>query len=121
MMTDEVEKNWKHIIKDLGDVFGEEMDLQSVLFLIGVQEFGKGYQSFSKSQKVDIMHIAICTLLEPYGYYEYEGRDKENWPHWKLNEKLPPLYAERQSQLIKQAIVNYFHQEKSNFDLSRKP
>jgi len=34
------------------------------------------------------MHIAICTLLAPYGYYEYEGTDEEGWPHWKVKEKI---------------------------------
>jgi hypothetical protein len=54
------------------------------------------------------MHIAICTLLEPFGYYEFEGNDKEGWPHWKVNEKLPPLKPAQQQELITQAIVDYF-------------
>lgn len=117
MMNNETETNWELIVKRLGDVFGEDIDLQAILFLIGVQELGKGYQEFSKSQKIDVMHIAICTLLESYDYYEYEGRDEDGWPHWKLNEQLPPLEAELQSQLIKQAIVNYF-QKQENFPSS---
>ena len=54
------------------------------------------------------MHIAICTLLAPYGYYEYEGLDKDGWPHWKVNEKLPSLKPGNQLQLMKQAVVDYF-------------
>lgn len=108
-MDSEIEKNWEIILKELRELFGEDIDVQAVLFLIGVQELGKGHQQFSKSQKIDIMHIAICTLLAFYGYYEYEGKDEDGWPHWRLNEKLPPLEAELQSHLIKQAIINYFH------------
>ena len=63
---------------------------------------------FSKNGKLDVMHIAICTLLAPYGYYEYEGLDKDGWPHWKVNEKLPSLKPGNQLQLMKQAVVDYF-------------
>jgi len=112
-MTPEIEKNWKQVLEKLNTQFGKDIDLQAILFLIGVQELGKGYQQFSKTQKVDIMHIAICTLLEQYDYYLYEGKDADNWPHWSLNEKLPPLEPYLQEQLIQQAIINYFEKQES--------
>ena len=59
------------------------------------------------------MHIAICTLLEPYEFYEFVGRDEEGWPHWKLNEDLPYLDAKQQNKLIIDAIIEYF--KKNNF------
>ena len=83
-------------------------DLNSVLFLIGVQELGKGHRFFTKEEKQDLMHIAICKLLEPYGYYEFEFFDKEGWPHYKVIKELPALKAGEQSVLMKEAIVNYF-------------
>lgn len=94
----------KHLEKD----FGPDLNLQSILFLIGVQEYGKGYQKFSKDQKVDLMHVAICTLLEPHGYYEFIGRDEDNWPHFEAKETLPSLKADEQSELITLAILDYF-------------
>jgi hypothetical protein len=57
------------------------------------------------------MHIAICTLLSPYGFYEYDGEDKDGWPHWKVNAQLPPLKPGQQLQLMKQAIVDYFKEK----------
>jgi len=63
---------------------------------------------FSKNAKLDVLHIAICTLLAPYGYYEYEGLDKDGWPHWKVVENLPPLKSGQQLYLIKQAVIDYF-------------
>jgi hypothetical protein len=41
------------------------------------------------------MHIAICRLLEPYGFYEFY--DEERWPHYRVKEELPPLKAGEQS------------------------
>lgn len=107
-MDNELENNWKSLLKKIGETFGEDINMDALLFLIGVQELGKGRQKFSKDQKLDIMHIAICTLLTPYGHYEYEGTDSEGWPHWKVNEKLPSLKPMQQEQLMKRAIIEYF-------------
>lgn len=108
VMEADLEKDWKRVIDVLGKQFGEELDMQGVLFLIGVQELGQGYKKFKKDEKLNVMHIAICTLLEPYGYYVYEGVDGDGWPHWKVNEKLPPLKPVQQGQLMKQAVIDYF-------------
>lgn len=106
-MNNELEEKWNELLVSLSERFGD-IDLQGILFLIGVQELGKGYRKFTKDQKLDVMHIAVCTLLEPYGYYEYEGNDADGWPHWKVNEKLPPLKPVQQGLLMKEAIIDYF-------------
>lgn len=99
---------FQNVLKTLSPQFGEDIDVQAILFLIGVQELGKGKVKLSKNEKLDVMHIAICTLLSPYGFYEYKGIDEEGWPHWQINEKLPPLKPLQQETLIKEAIVEYF-------------
>ena len=99
---------WEDLCNKLGDKFGEEPDLQVVLFLIGVQELGKGPQKFSKDEKQDLMHIAVCRLLSTFGYYELAGHDQDGWPHWQLLNKLPPLTLREQDLLLKQAAVEYF-------------
>jgi hypothetical protein len=104
----DLHKQWLAVVKKLEERFGSDLDEQAILFLIGVQELGKGKQNFTKDQKIDVLHIAICTLLAPYGYYEYEGIDTEGWPHWKPTAKLPHLKPMQQSALIKEAIVEYF-------------
>lgn len=103
-----LELRYQNLTKQLEEAFGEGMDMQVLLFLIGVEELGKGYQKFSKQQKTDLMHIAICTVLEPYGYYEFEGKDPDGWPHFKLNRELPALEEKDQQALMKEAIVEYF-------------
>ena len=96
--------------KIISDKFadGDELDLESIIYLIGIQELGKFKQEFKKDEKVNLMHIAICRLLEPYGYYEFEYFDNEGWPHYKVKEELPSLKAGEQTVLMKDAIVNYF-------------
>ena len=107
-MNSELEKSFKMVIEKLSVQFGDDLDMQAVLYLIGVQELGKGPIKLSKRAKIDVMHIAICTLLTPYGFYEYEGMDKDGWPHWKVIENLPALKPGQQLQLMKQAVVEYF-------------
>jgi hypothetical protein len=107
-MDYEVEIRFQKLKTFLEEKYGGGMDLQAILFLIGVNELGSGHRPFSKSEKTDLFHIAICTLLEPYGYYEFEGRDEENWPHFKLNKMLPPLTHQEQQYLMKESMLEYF-------------
>jgi hypothetical protein len=108
MNKEEIDIEFEKVLDSLAPQFGDDIDEQAILFLIGVQELGKGKVKLKKEEKLDVMHIAICTLLAPYGYYEYEGLDKDGWPHWKVNDKLPPLKPMQQQLLIRQAIVEYF-------------
>jgi hypothetical protein len=110
MIETDANKEWESLLQKLSSQFGD-LDMQGVIFLIGVQELGKGYQKFKKDEKLEVMHVAICTLLEPFGHYEFIGRDEDGWPHWKINEKLPPLKPGQQGMLMKQAIIDYFKSE----------
>ncbi|MGB1041684.1 MAG: hypothetical protein ACPGVD_12475, partial [Flavobacteriales bacterium] len=83
-MDFEFEKKWRDLLTEVSTNMDEPLDMQSLIFMIGVQELNKGFIKLSKNQKLDVMHIAICTLLEPYGYYSYSGHDDDGWPHYKL-------------------------------------
>lgn len=83
-------------------------DLNALLFLIGVQELGRWQESFTKEEKQDLMHIAVCRLLAYDDHYEFVGRDADGWPHYKLKSKLPQIALEEQEQLLKAKIVQYF-------------
>jgi len=69
---------------------------------------GQGVKDYAKDEKINLMHIAICRLLEPFGYYEFDFFDNEGWPHYKVLEELPLLKTGEQTVLIKEAIVQYF-------------
>ena len=105
-----LKNRWELIVEKLSEQFadGDLLDLDAIIYLIGVQELGQLHVSFKKDQKLDLMHIAICKLLEPYGFYEFDFVDEDGWPHYKVKEQLPFLKAGEQSVLMKEAIVNYF-------------
>src|SRR5690606_13691751 len=104
----------KLLVEKISNQFadGDPLDLDAIIYLIGVQELGQLDRAFKKDQKLDLMHIAICRLLEPYGYYEFNYFDEEGWPHYTIKEQLPPLKAGEQSVLMKEAIVSYFIESK---------
>lgn len=106
----QLKERWENLVSLLSNQFsqGEDLDLDAIIYLIGVQELGKIHQTYKKDEKLNLMHIAICRLLEPYGFYEFDYVDADGWPHYTVKEELPPLKAGEQSVLMKEAIVNYF-------------
>lgn len=107
-MDYEFEIEWQKVERRIANQFGEDNDLQSIIYLVGVQELGQGFRNFKKDEKVNLMHVAICTLLEPYGYYSFIGKDEDGWPHFKREESLPNLQPAEQELLMKRAIIQYF-------------
>jgi hypothetical protein len=108
----ELEKRWVQLMIAIRNMTGKRpKDLNAVLFLIGIQELGKGKKEFSKEEKQDLMHIAICKVLSLCGYYTLEGLDEEGWPHWRLVKKLPHFDLLEQEKLLKIQIIEYFKHE----------
>ncbi len=107
---EQLKERWSVLQQKISNQFadGDLLDLDAIIYLVGVQELGQPHKKFKKDHKLDLMHIAICRLLEPYGYYEFEYFDEDSWPHYKTLGVLPSLKAGEQSVLMKEAIVNYF-------------
>ena len=101
---------WEKLTRQLTDQFsdGETIDVEGILYVIGVQEVGQLHKRFKKDDNVNLIHVGICTVLEPLGYYAFEYFDPDGWPHFKLLVPLPHLKPGEQSVLIKEAIVDYF-------------
>ena len=109
----ELQINWVKLVSRLEQLLGKRpKDLNGVLFLIGVQELGNGKQNFSKEEKQDLMHIAICKVLSLSGFYELEGIDNDGWPHWKKTDiSLTHFDLMDQEKLLKMHVIEYFETE----------
>jgi hypothetical protein len=106
-------RKWEQLASWFEKEFGMESDSQSMLFMIGIQELGKGAKKFSKSQKIDLIHIGICTVLKKGGFYTFSHRDDEGWPHFENAKKLPMLKGNQQEQFMKEALITYFEEVKA--------
>ncbi|GJM29571.1 MAG: hypothetical protein DHS20C17_22060 [Cyclobacteriaceae bacterium] len=105
----DLERQWQDLLSKLAVTFSKKPEsLESVLFLIGVNELGQGVRSFSKEEKQDLMHIAICKVLSQSGFYQLEGLDESGWPHWKLLKDLPHFDLLEQEKLLKMHVLEYF-------------
>tara|TARA_B100000123_G_scaffold99537_1_gene72765 strand:- start:169 stop:519 length:351 start_codon:yes stop_codon:yes gene_type:complete len=114
-LSSELKTKWNNLKTKLSVDFSDNeiIDIDSIIFLIGIQELGQFQKRFNKQKKLEVIHIAVCKLLSDYGYYEYDYTDNDGWPHYKLIKKLPNLKAGEQTILMKKAIINYFM--KSNY------
>ncbi|MCY3999107.1 MAG: hypothetical protein OXE55_07105, partial [Flavobacteriaceae bacterium] len=58
-------QKWDSLVKKLSKKFssGENIDMEGILYLIGLQEYNKPYQRFRKDDNVNLIHIGICTIL----------------------------------------------------------
>ncbi|MEI9944146.1 MAG: hypothetical protein WDN26_07955 [Chitinophagaceae bacterium] len=107
-MKDDLQVRWWGLEAKLVERFDKKPDLESILFLIGIQEFGNTKQKFTKEEKQDLMHIAICHLLTPSGYYEMEGIDADGWPHFKQLKPMPDMDPIAQENFLKDHVLLYF-------------
>ena len=107
-VTDDLQTRWWNLEAKLVERFGKKPDLETILFLIGIQEFGQIKEKFTKEQKQDLMHVAVCSLLSQSGFYEIEGIDHEGWPHFKQLKPMPEMDTFTQENFLKDHILLYF-------------
>jgi hypothetical protein len=109
LQPDEINPQWESLLDQLTRVLGKRpADINAVLFLVGVQELGQGARNFTKEQKQDLIHIGICRVLSPSGYYEFDNTDADGWPHYRLVKKLPHVDILSQELLLKSHLLQYF-------------
>jgi len=105
---EDLQVRWLKLRIRLKERFGIKPDMDGILLIIGVQELGMGPQEFTKEQKQDLMHIAVCTVLAPSGYYRLDGKDEEAWPHFSQIKPLPENNLKEQEDFLKDHILLYF-------------
>ena len=110
-VKDDIQSRWWSLEEKLMARFGRKPDMEAILFLIGIQEVGDFQTKFSKEQKQDLMHVAVCTLLSPSGFYELETVDEEGWPHYRQLKPLPVFNFIDQENFMKDHILLYFENQ----------
>jgi hypothetical protein len=99
----------RHRIRDL--MSREQLpDLNALLLLVGVQESGQVRASFTKEEKQDLMHVAVCHLLSLEGYFAFVGRDADGWPHYELVRTHDTTGIKTQEAWLKRLLIKYFQE-----------
>ncbi len=103
------EQQWKKVEDFLTQRFEKTPDMEAILYLIGINEFGNPDREFTKEQKQDLMHIAVCSLLSQAGYFKLDSHDEDGWPHYIAVKPVPAGGLGEQEQLLKEQIIAYFN------------
>ncbi|MEO1514628.1 MAG: hypothetical protein AAFV95_06435 [Bacteroidota bacterium] len=103
----------RHFVKD--SMNRKELpNMNAILFLVGIQELGFTKQTYTKEEKQDLMHIAVCELLSQDGYYEFAGRDADGWPHYTTARSFQLKGVKEQERLLKEKLIQYFQPQLGN-------
>ncbi len=105
---DDLQQRWWDLEAKLMERFGKKPDLETILFLIGIQETGMIKEKITKEQKQDLMHVAVCNVLSASGYFEMDSVDEDGWPHFKQLRSMPEMNAIEQEFFLKDHILLYF-------------
>lgn len=107
---EDFEQRWINVEFLMREKFGKKPDLEAILYLIGINELGAfpENKNFTKEQKQDLMHIAVCKLLSQVGIFVLDKFDEEGWPHYMPTGVEAPTAMKDQEQLLRECIVRYF-------------
>jgi hypothetical protein len=114
----ELNFNWLKVQHFIKDKFGISVlpNLDTVLFLIGIQEIGKINTDYSKEDKLGITTLGMCVVLSQDGYFKQDGFDKSGWPIWKELKPFTPKDDIEEQNIFKNLVLLYFEQ---NYDLNK--
>lgn len=114
-VQDDLQTRWWQLEAKFVEKFGKKPDVEAVLFIIGIQEIRNIKKKFSKEQKQDLMHVAVCSLLAQSGYYKIEKYDDDGWPHFVQMKGLPSYDMIEQENFLKDHILLYFENSEAPF------
>ncbi len=101
-------ENWNDLCKTLNELFGIDVDLNGVLFLVGIRERGLSFQHFSKEEKINLINLGSCTLYQQMGLVTRSGTDPDGWPLFHQNALSPVIPEERKLKTLQDCAIRYF-------------
>jgi hypothetical protein len=110
----EMDFEWLRIRHFVKDKIGrsELPELNVIMLMIGIQELGLlKTERFTKEEKTDLMHIASCKLLSYDGYYEFQGKDQDGWPHFEMIKPFKLKGVQEQEVYLMEKVIQYFKSE----------
>ncbi len=101
------EQQWNELILRISKHFKVTANYEFVLFVIGVNELGRGFLNFTKDEKMDIMNLGSCVLLNHKGLLKKSGVDEHGWPLYEpANGELTA--GQTDVPFLKNAMIEYF-------------
>lgn len=114
-MSTDYQQEYLALCRHLSKLYNQTVDLTSILFLVGMQEYGQLARSFDKDIKLNLIKLGACKLLSIKAYYSYQGCDQSGWPVYSRVPDRPPLQEKQQDEILKQAAIIYFDKTFNSF------
>lgn len=106
----ELARRWQLVLEWIEHRFEQEPGIEAILFLIGVQSRGIGYDpEMKKERKQDTIMEGTFCAFEKLGFYERVGLDENGFWIWERSiDQIPKLSIDDQEKLLKLGIVRFF-------------
>ncbi len=101
--------DWQQLTIYLKRTFSIKGDLLSVLFLIGVQESGSGFKTYTQQEKTDLIKLAKYTLLTEAGFYQKINIVSRNPVFFSVDNHPLPRDSFALTKILKNQIIFYFN------------
>ncbi len=101
-------ETWVELCGRLDEMFGITVDLNGVLFLVGMRERGFAFREFSREEKLNLINLGSCTLYLEMGLTEIIGYDAEGWPLFRQRPLNPDISEERKQKTLQDCAIKYF-------------
>ncbi len=109
-------REWQALLLYLEEKFMKRPDMNGVLFLVGLNVLGFGPNDFTKEEKQDLLHVAVCELLSFAEFYEFSGRDPQGWPHYTLLRSTLGMSLAEQEAVLRACAIEYFKETDPSFN-----
>jgi hypothetical protein len=109
----DVSARWERLQAWLQARYGRETGIEAVLFLIGIQSRGRGYEpKLQKEAKQDLIMEGTYCAFEQLGLYERVGVDEQGaWLWERTTASFPRLSVDEQEKLLRLGILAYFESD----------
>lgn len=107
-MAVDLNQRWSEFLLKASYHFKVNANQEFLLFIIGLQESGQGFKSYSKQEKMDIITLARCRLLTMSNHLRQTGVDAEGWPTFEVLKDENELLPSERDKLMKESMMDYF-------------
>ncbi len=104
-----LEQQWDEVLLAMSKHFGITANYDFLLFMVGIQEKGCGFINFSKQDKMDLINLAKCRMLEREGMLEENG-EEEGWALFTPKLTYLSLSDGEKDEIIKRQMIDYLKQ-----------
>jgi hypothetical protein len=107
-----LEERWQQFSRWFVERFGREATIEAVLFMIGIQSRGRGFEpALGRDVKQDVIMEGTYCAFETIGLYRRVGAEADGSWIWERTAPLPALSVEEQERLLRVAILAYFQEQ----------